>query len=182
MSSSPIPNVPSVQSRYPRHTNKQAELDAANDWIASNTLEASTCSINDVAKVITTETSIGKTVLSKYDPPKLQSLYGTMRTTERIHIIDDLRTEVRSRQERAQKWREVMNMAAAEQSASEGKVADVWEPLSTACKEALKNTEELQARLAWCERNFEPGKLTPAVIAERRVWDEGAEIELRGEE
>lgn len=182
MSSSPIPNVPSVQSRHPRHTNKQAELDAANDWIASNKLEASTCPINDVAKVIATETSTGKTILFKYNPSKLQNLYGTMRTTERVHIVDDLRTEVRLRQEKAQKWREVMAMVAAEQSASEGKVADVWEPLSTACKEALKNTVELQARFAWCERNFESGKLTPAVVAERRVWDEGAEIELRGEE
>ena len=103
-----------------------------------------------------------------------------MRTTERIHIVDDLRTEVRSRQERAQKWQEVMAMVATEQSESEGKSAEDWEPLNMACKHALENTEELQARLAWCEQNFESGRLTSAVVAERRVWDEGDEIESRG--
>lgn len=182
MSSSPIPAVPSVQSRHPRRASNQAELDTDNDWISSSTLEADTCPVNAVTKVITAETSIGKTILSKYDTSKLQSLYGTMRATERIHIVDDLRTEVRSRQERAQKWREVMEMVASEQSTSDGKVAEEWELLNTACKEALKNTAELLARLAWCERDFESGRLTPAVIAGRRVWDEGAEIELRGKE
>jgi hypothetical protein len=157
-------------------------MDAANDWIASNALLPSACPINAVTKVTTTETSIGKTILSKYDPVKIQTLYGTLRSTVRIHIVDDLRTELRSRQESAQKWREVLEMVAAEQSAGEGKVAEEWEPLKTACKEASKNTVELLARLAWCERNFELGKLTPAVIAERRVWDEGEEIELHGEE
>jgi len=157
-------------------------MDAATDWITSNTLVPSACPINAVTKVIATETSIGKTILSKYDPLKHQTLYGTMRTTERIHIVDDLRTEVRSRQERSQKWREVMGMVAVEQSASEGRSPDVWEALSIACKHALENTEELQARLAWCEQNFESGRLTSAVVAERRVWDEGAEIKLRGEE
>ena len=33
-----------------------------------------------------------------------------------------------------------------------------------------------------CEQNFKSGMLTPSVVAERRVWYEGAEIELRGEE
>lgn len=179
MSSSPIPEVPSLQSRHPKDTASQAEMDAAKDWIARDTLAASTCPINAVTKVITTETSIGKTILSKYDSLKLQTLYGTMRTTERIHIVYDLRTEVDSRQDKAQKWREVMDMVATEQSESEGEVAEAWEPLNTACKHALENTEELQARLAWCEQNFESGRLTPAVIAERRVWDEGVEIKLR---
>jgi hypothetical protein len=73
-------------------------------------------------------------------------------------------------------------MVATEQRACEGNATEEWELLSAACKEALKNAEELKARLAWCEENFESGKLTPAVIAERRVWDEGTEIELRGEE
>ena len=182
MSSSPIPAVPSVRSRHPRRASNQAELDTANDWIASSTLEADTCPVNAVTKAITAETSIGKTVLSKYDPSKFQSLYGNMGTTERIHIVDDLRAEVRSRQESAQKWREVMEMVASEQSASDGKVAEEWELLNTACKEALKNTAELLARLAWCERDFEAGRLTPAVIAERRVWEEGAEVELREKE
>ena len=155
-------------------------MDTANAWIASNTLTAHTCPVSAVTQVIATETSIGKTILSKYDTLKLQTLYGTMRTTERIHIVDDLRTEVRSRQDKAQKWREVMEMVATEQSESEGGTAEAWMPLNKACKEALKNTEELQARLAWCEQNFESGRLTSAVVAERRVWDEGDEIESRG--
>ncbi|GAB7333607.1 hypothetical protein MBLNU13_g05175t1 [Cladosporium sp. NU13] len=180
MSASPIPTVPSVRSRNPNYASNQAELDAANDWLTPKTLITSTCPITAVTRVITTETSIGKTILSKYDLAKLQNLYGTMRTTERIHIVDDMRTEVHSRQEKAQKWREVMEMVATEQSVSESKATEEWESLKTACKEALKNTVELQARLPWCERNFESGKLTPAVIAERRVWDKGAEIELRG--
>lgn len=75
-----------------------------------------------------------------------------------------------------------MEMVAAEPTAGEGKAAEELESLNTAFKEASKNTVELLARLAWCERNFESGMLTPAVVAERRVWDEGAEIELRGEE
>lgn len=182
MSSSTTEAVPSVRSRHRRHTAQQAELDSANDWITSDNLEASTCPIKAVTKVIAIETSIGKTILYKYDTTKLQSLYGTMRTTERIHIVDDLRTEVRSRLERAQKWRQVMEMVATELSAGEGKKAEAWESLIAACEEALKNTEELRARLVWCEQNFESRKLTPAVLAERRVWDEGAEIELRGRE
>ena len=60
-------------------------------------------------------------------------------------------------------------MVATEQRSSEGAEAGAWEPLSTACKAALENTEELQARLAWCEQNFESERLTPAVVAERRV-------------
>jgi hypothetical protein len=171
-----------MRSRHRRHTAQQAELNTANNWITSDNLKASTCPIKAVTDIITTETSIGKTILSKYDTTKLQGLYGSMRTTERIHIVDDLRTEVRSRQERAQKWREVMVVVTTEQGESEGKEAEAWEPLNKACKEALENTEELQARLAWCEENFESEKLTPAVVAERRVWDEGAEIELRGGE
>lgn len=182
MSPSQTQAVPSVRSRHRRHTAQQAELDSANDWIASSPLVPSACPINAVTEVVRTETSIGKTILSKYDTTRLQSLYGTMRTTERIHIVDDLRTEVRSRQERAQKWREVMDMVATEQNAGGDKQAEARLSLSTACKEALENTEELQARLAWCEQNFESGKLTPAVITERRVWDEGAEIEYRGEQ
>lgn len=75
-----------------------------------------------------------------------------------------------------------MKMVAAKQGSSEGQAPGAWKLLSTACKEALENTEELQARLAWCEQNFESGMLTPAMVAERRVWDEGAEMELRGEE
>jgi hypothetical protein len=179
MSPSPTQAVPSVRSRHRRHAAQQAELNTANDWIASNNFEASTCPIKAVTETITTETSIGKTILSKYDTIKLRSLYGTMRTTERIHIVDDLRTEVCVRLERAMKWREVMGMAATEQDGSEGKEAEACEPLHKACKEALKITEELQARLVWCEHNFESGKLTPAVVAERRVWDEGTEIKLR---
>ena len=171
-----------MQSRHPKHAANQAELDDANDWITSTTFEASTCPVNAVTRIITTETSIGKTILSKYDPSKLQNLYGTMRTTERIHIVDDLRTEVHSRQQRAQKWREVMEMVATELSASEGKAAEEWVRLNTACEEALKNTVELLARLAWCERNFESRELTSAVVAERRAWDEGAETEMHGEE
>jgi hypothetical protein len=182
MSSSSIPEVPSLQSRHPKDTTAQAEMDVAKDWIARGTLSPSTCPINAVTKVITTETSIGKVILSKYDPLKHQTLYGTMRTTERIHIVDDLRTEVHLRQQRAQKWTEVMEMVAMGQSESECGTAEAWMPLNKACKEALKNTEELQARLVWCEQNFEAGRLTSAVVAERRVWDEGAEIESRGGE
>lgn len=182
MTTSPAQNVPSVRSRHRRNTAQRAELNTAKAWIASDTLTSNTCPIKAVTKIITTETSIGKTILSKYDTVKLQGLYGTMRTTERIHIVDDLRTEVRSRQVRAQKWRGVMDMVATEQRSSEGAEAGAWEPLSTACKAALENTEELQARLAWCEQNFESERLTPAVVAERRVWDEGAEMELRGDE
>ena len=182
MSSSPIPPVPSLQSRHPKDTTKQIELDAANAWISYTNLIPSTCPIEAVTEIITTETAIGKTLLSKHDPAKLQGLYGLMRSTERIHIVEDLRTEVHSRQERAQKWREVMETVAREQSTSEGKAAEAWEPLRTACQDALENTEELQGRLAWCEQNFESGRLTPAVVAERRVWDEGVEIELRGGE
>lgn len=182
MSPSPNQDVPSVRSRHRRHTAQQAELNTADNWITSNNFEASTCPIKAVTDIITTEISIGKTILSKYDTTKLQGLYGTMRTTERIHIIDDLRTEVFSRLERAQKWRGVMEMVATEQGGREGKEAEAWEPLNKACKEALENTEELQDRLAWCEQNFESGKLTPAVVAEQRVWDEGVEIDLRGEQ
>lgn len=182
MSPSLTQAVPSVRSRHRRPTAQQADLDSANDWITFNNLKASTCPIDAVTEVVRTETSIGKTVLSKYDPTKLQSLYGTMRTTERIHIVDDLRTEVHARQQRAQKWREVMVMVTTEQGGREDKEAEAWEPLNKACKEALENTEELQDRLAWCEQNFESGKLTPAVVAEQRVWDEGVEIDLRGEQ
>lgn len=182
MSPSPTQAVPSVRSRHRRHAAQQAELNTANDWITSDNLKASTCPIKAVTDIITTKISIGKTILSKYDTTKFQGLYGTMRTTERIHIVDELRTEVHSRQERAKKWREVIEMVPTEQGGSEGEETEAWESLHKVCKEALKITEELQARLAWCEQNFEPGKLTPAVVAEWRVWDEGAEIEFRGEQ
>jgi hypothetical protein len=181
MSTSPSEEeTPPVQSRHPKSTTKQAELDDTNDWIASNTLIASACPISAVTKLIATETSLGKTILAKYDTTKLQGLYATMRTLERIHIVEDLRTDVRLRQERAQKWREVLAMVTVEQGVGEGRAAEDWELLKTACKEALDNTEQLQARLTWCEQNFEAGRLTPGVVAERRVWDEGAEIEARG--
>jgi hypothetical protein len=82
---------PSVQSRHPMSTAYQAEVDNANDWLASNTLVPSTCPFSAATKIITTETSLGKSILSKYDPPKLQGLYATMRILERIHIVGDLR-------------------------------------------------------------------------------------------
>ena len=180
MSSSPYQPVPFLRSRHPKDTTKQAEMDSANDWIARDTLTASICPTKAVTETVTTETSIGRIILSKYDPSKLQTLYGMMRTTERIHMVDDLRTEVRSRQERAQKWKEVMEIVTMEQSTKrETETAEAWRPLDKACKEALENTEELQARLVWCEQNFESRKLTSTVVAERRVWDEGAEIKLR---
>ena len=75
-----------------------------------------------------------------------------------------------------------MAMVAAKQSTYEGRAAEDWERLKTACKEALDNTEQLQARLTWCEQNFESARLTPGVIAQQRVWDEGAEIASRGED
>lgn len=179
ISSPPNQPVPSLRSRHPKDTTKQAEMDSTNDWIAHDTLTASICPTKAVTETVTTETSIGRIILSKYDPSKLQTLYGMMRTTERIHMVDDLRTEVRSRQERAQKWKEVMEIVTMKQRTSEAETADAWRPLDKACKEALENTEELRSRLVWCEQNFEPRKLTPTVVAERRVWDEGAEIKLR---
>jgi hypothetical protein len=105
-----------------------------------------------------------------------------MRTTERIRVVDDLRTEVCSRQERVKRWQEVMAMIAIEQGGNADGPAEAWEPLNKACKEALENTEDLQARLVWCEQNFESRRLTPAVVSERRLWDEGAEVKLRGGE
>jgi hypothetical protein len=67
-------------------------------------------------------------------------------------------------------------MAAAERGSAEIATAEAWEKLGTACQRALENTQLLQDRLLWCERNVEMGKLTLAAAAERRVWDEGAEI------
>jgi hypothetical protein len=182
MSESPSEPTPSLQSRHPRSLAKLDQLDRVAEWLATSTLIASTCPINDVTELITTETSIGKTILSKYDTVKLQSMYGQMRTIERIHIVDDLRKDVRLRQERSRKWREVMAMAAAERDNVEFATSEAWEKLGTACQPALENTEQLQARLLWCEQNVEAGKLTLAAAAGRRVWDEGAEIEWQREE
>jgi hypothetical protein len=75
-----------------------------------------------------------------------------------------------------------MAMIAIEQGGNADGPAEAWEPLNKACKEALENTEDLQARLVWCEQNFESRRLTPAVVSERRLWDEGAEVKLRGGE
>jgi hypothetical protein len=176
MSESPSEPTPSLQSRHPRSLAKLDQLDRVAEWLATSTLIASTCPINDVTELITTETSIGKTILSKYDTVKLQSMYGQMRTIERIHIVDDLRKDVHVRQEKSRKWREVMAMAGAERESAEFATPEAWEKLGTACQRALENTHELQERLLWCERNVEMGKLTLAAAAERRVWDEGAEI------
>lgn len=126
--------------------------------------------------MIKTDTEVGKTLLSKYDIAKLQVSYGMTRTMERIHIVEDLRKDVDLRWERARKWRDVMAMAAMEQGIGDNGRSAMWEELRTACQKALENTEQLQARLKWCEQNFEAGKLTPVVVAEQRVWYEGAEI------
>jgi hypothetical protein len=177
MSESPSETTPSVQSRHPRSLAKLDQLDRVAEWLAASTLIASTCPVNDVTELITTETSIGKTILSKYDTAKLQGLYGLMRTAERIHIVDDLRKDMRLRQEKSRKWREVMVVAATERDTVESATPEAWEKLGTACQLALENTEQLQARLLWCEQNVEAGKLTLAAATERRVWDEGAEID-----
>jgi hypothetical protein len=176
MSESPSEDTPSLQSRHPRSPAKLDQLDRVAESLAASTLTASTCPVNDVTELITTETSIGKTILSKYDPAKLQGLYGLMRTTERIHIVDDLRKDVHVRQEKSRKWREVMAMAAVERDSAEFATPEAWEKLGTACQRALENTQLLQERLLWCERNVEMGRLTLAAAAERRVWDEGAEL------
>jgi hypothetical protein len=60
MSPSPTQAVPSVRSRHRRHTAQQVKLDSTNDWIASDALIPSTCPIKAVAKIITTETAMGK--------------------------------------------------------------------------------------------------------------------------
>jgi hypothetical protein len=183
MAESPSEDTPSLQSRQPRSPAKLDQLDRVAEWLAASTLTASTCPVNDVTELITTETSIGKTILSKYDPAKLQGLYGLMRTTERIHIVDDLRKDVHARQQKSRKWREVMAMAAAERDdIAESATQGAWEKLENACQRALENTQLLQERLLWCKRNVEMGKLTLAAAAERRVWDEGAKIGSQGDE
>lgn len=132
--------------------------------------------MSTVTEIIKTDTGVGKTLLSKYDTTKLQVSYSMTRTMERIHMVEDLRQDVGLRGERAQKWREVMAMAATEQGIGDDGTSEAWEKLSAACQQALKSTEQLQARLKWCEQHFEAGKLTPVVVAGQRVWYEGAEV------
>lgn len=175
MSESPNEAVPSVRSRHPRSAAKQLQFDSANDWIASNTLVASTCPISTITEIVTNDTSVGKTILSKYDTAKLQGLHGMMGAVERKDFVEDLREDVCLRQERAQEWRRVLAMLAIERNISEGKAEEAWEPLEKACKHALENTEQMQDRLVWCEHNFESDGLTPVAVAKRRVWDEAAE-------
>lgn len=182
MSQSSSEAVPSVRSRHPRSAAKQAELDSANNWITSESLVASTCPISTIIEIIATDTAVGKTVLSKYDPAALQSLHGMMPATERRDIVEDLRKDVCLRQARAQKWRHMMAILAAEQSTTECKDKEAWETLDSACKYALQNTEQLQARLVWCEQNFESVELEHAVAAKQRAWDDGAETGSSEEE
>lgn len=92
-------------------------------------------------------------------------------------MVEDLRQDVGLRLGRAGKWQEVMAMADSEQGTGDDGTSEAWEKLRAACQEALENTEQLQARLKWCEQNFEAGKLTPVVVAGQRVWYEGGSQE-----
>lgn len=94
-------------------------------------------------------------------------------------MVAELREEVQLRLERAQTWREVGDLAAAQ-------AGEEWKALRAACQDALANCEQLRERLERCEREFEAGGLPPGALAgEQRVWNMEAEIRsgrLEGEE
>jgi hypothetical protein len=119
------------------------------------------------------------TTLIKYDPAKLTGLYGLMRKTERMHLVEDLRLDVSARTTKGRKWREVMVVARGMECEDPDLI---WECLEMACQRAMDVGLELEERLRWCEREFEAEKLPAGAVSEERVWNEGLEIQRRESE
>jgi hypothetical protein len=174
--SSPLP-TPTLRSRYFSPI-KQLQSSTAATWLSTTPFNPSTCPINAITVQLTTSTTLALDLLSKYSPTKFAFLYAQVRTLERIHIVDDLKTEIRSRREQACRWREVLDMAAEQQSTSEE--GEAWEKLGAACQRLLDVMGLLEKRLEWCERNFEKGRMGEGIVKGRRVWDEGREIREGG--
>jgi hypothetical protein len=160
---------------------EQADLDNAIAWLNNSNRTPATCPIRAVTHLISTDASLGATTLVKYDPAKLTGMYGLMRKTERMHLVEDLRLDVSARTMKGRKWREVRDMA--ELRGFECADPDlVWDSLEMACQRAMDVTQELEERLRWCEREFEAEKLPADATGEERVWNEGLEIQRRERE
>jgi hypothetical protein len=181
MSRSPTASPPTTRSRRPRSQTSQSRLDSATAWLNNNNRTPTTCPIQAVTSLISTDASIATTTLSKYDPAKLTNLYALMRKIERLHLVEDLRLDVSARSERDQTWREVMEMAGQQIRVGDERTA-VWISVGAACQRALDVTQQLRERLEWCEGEFEKEKLTADAIGEERVWNEGLEIQRREKE
>lgn len=182
MSQSPKGRVPSVCSRRPRSNTQQAQLDSATAWLNTSDRTPETCPAQAVVDLISAETSIGNTTLSKYDPVKLTGLYALMRKIERVHMVEDLRLDIAARSEKDQTWRAVSQMALHETSMgvkAGGKQVVDWFSVGLACQQALDVTQRLREGLQWCESEFEAGILPAGAVGEERVWNEGLEVQKR---
>ena len=167
-----------MRSRDPRSYTEQLQLDSATAWLNDSNRTPAACPIQDVTHLIYSDTSIGITALSKYDPFKLTSLYSLMRKPERVHIVQDLRLDVSARSERDLTWRQVMEMSE-KQGRQTGDRTAAWRSLEVACQRAMDVTQQLRERLRWCENEFEVGRLPVGASGEERVCNEGLEIQSR---
>jgi hypothetical protein len=179
MSQSPTSSPPSTRCRCPRSHIEQSDLDNATAWLNNSNRTPSTCPLQALTRLIATEASLGATTLIKYDPAKLTGLYGLMRKTERMHLVEDLRLDVSARTMKGRKWREVMVVARGMECEDPDLI---WECLEMACQRAMDVGLELEERLRWCEREFEAEKLPARAVGEERVWNEGLEIQRRESE
>lgn len=173
--------VPSVRSRHPIPAAKQAQIDRAIQWLATTLLVPAQCPVATVTEIINFSTAKGQGILSKYDPTKLQTSHSLMRSLDRVQFVGELRQDLYLRQAKARKCEEILKMIAATQNSGDGECegeGEDWQTLNAACQRALENTEQLEARLVWCEENFETGKLTSP---ELRIWG-GGEVEIDLEE
>lgn len=185
MSESPDSFVPSVRSRHPRSATEQAQLDEAIQWLAADPLVPAQCPAHTVTELINTSTAKGQEILAKYDPIKLETSHGLMRSLERVQFVGELRGDLYLRRAKTRKCEEILAMITTIQSTGggegEGKgqgVEEDWQVLEAACQRALENAEQLEERLVWCEENFETGKLT---TPELRMWG-GATVDIDLEE
>lgn len=158
-------STPTVQSRHSRSEQAEARREAAIIWLENEDRSVRNCLVQDVTDVVNFNTAVGKTLLSKYDPAKLVTIYHDMYTSDRIHLVEDFRKDVIRREKRDREWRRVHVMATQKYMEGGGDV-EAWKKLSHATREALENTAILRDRLIWCETRFEAGKLTGDEIAE----------------
>ncbi|KAM0716467.1 hypothetical protein Q7P37_007912 [Cladosporium fusiforme] len=165
MSESPIPPIPSVQSRCPRTAEAEARQDAAKAWLADAARQPRNCPVQEVTNYISFSTAVGKTLLSKYDTSKLIHLYDGMYVPDRIHMVQDLRKDVTHRESRDVEWRKV-HIMATQRCDERGEDCEDWKALREVSREAIENTAELKLRLTWCETQFETGSFAGGRIDE----------------
>lgn len=178
MHSFSTPPIPSFRSRYSPSSAAQIQQESVKIWLKTKPYRAEVCPVHALTELIATDTSVGRTILGKYDPAKLQSVHALTRQLERAEMVRNTREDVSLRQERAQEWREVMHMAI-ELGRGDGCEAEAWRALRMTCHEALVNVEELRERLAWCEREFEAGgPATVDLSDKRRFWGKAVTIKL----